>query len=191
MRYNKEKPAGIKKNMYYLTILATELAAELNASVLAHPSAPMQFVLAYRQLKQAYEKPTVCNLLKNIKRCKNSNHAQDEAVAVRDIRDLRFMAEMFKRQGRLIELFELWDNPPPALKEVMSKHQSDLMSLKTRVLAEESKWDLLKDHCVACIEQAASQAENEPQRMWELCAWDWDVWKGLMDAVRQTGTTFE
>ncbi|KAF2134224.1 hypothetical protein P153DRAFT_307215 [Dothidotthia symphoricarpi CBS 119687] len=171
VRYNKEKPSGIKKLMYFLNILATQLAAEMNVSGTgtAQTNASMQLMLAHRQLKQAYEKPI------------------DEAIAIKDIRDLRFMAEIFKRQGRCTELFALWGNPPDGLKEVMSKHHNDLMSLKTRILSEEEKWDLLKDHCIAYIEQSMSQVDNESERTWELCARNWDVWKGLMDAVLHTG----
>ena len=117
-----------------------------------------------------------------------SNHndaIQDDPIAVKDIRDLRFMAEIFRRQDRCAELFSLWDNPPTSLKKLMKTHRDDLISLKTRLLKQQNDWLLLENHCYDSIEEVISQLNlvQDSKSLWELCAWRWDLWSALLQAT--------
>lgn len=95
------------------------------------------------------------------------------------------MAEIFRRQGEHAELFELWDNPPISLKKLLRTHRDDLISLKTRLLRDQEDWPLLETHCHDSIEEVISflNLAQDSKSLWELCAWRWDLWSGLMEAT--------
>jgi N-terminal acetyltransferase B complex non-catalytic subunit len=102
----------------------------------------LQFDLVRRLLKQAYEA------------------ASDDPIAFKDIRDLRFMGEIFARQGKCSELFEHWNRPPAALQDLLDKHQGDLWDMKIRLPWVSREWSLLESHCLAYIERVVSQQER-------------------------------
>ncbi|KAJ4370649.1 hypothetical protein N0V83_005170 [Neocucurbitaria cava] len=168
VNYNKEGSPS-KKLAHYAHILAVQLAAEQKEDPASNSSrmCAIQFSLARKLMKQAYEA------------------SPDDPIAVKDIRDLRFMAEIFRRQGQHAELFSLWDNPPISLKKLLRTHRDDLMSLKTRILREQEDWPLLEAHCYASIEEVISllNLAQDSKSLWELCAWRWDLWNGLMEAT--------
>ena len=95
------------------------------------------------------------------------------------------MADIFGRQGQCGELFALWDNPPAALEGLIKKHREDLLSIKTRLLRQHGNWELLEKHCLECIQETISQLSlmKDSKPLWELCAWRWDLWNALMEAI--------
>lgn len=107
----------------------------------------LQFDLARRLLKQAYEA------------------APDDPIAFKDIRDLRFMGEIFARQAKCSELFEHWEHPPAALQDLMTKHRGDLWGMKIRLARESKEWSLLESQCLAYIERIISQQERYVESM--------------------------
>ncbi|KAF1845780.1 uncharacterized protein K460DRAFT_338347 [Cucurbitaria berberidis CBS 394.84] len=169
VNYNKEGPPS-KKIAHYTHILAVQLAAEQKNDP-SNPNAQMsqiQYGVARKLMKQAFEA------------------SSDDPIAVKDIRDLRFMADIFRWQDRCAELFALWDNPPARLRSLMKTHRDDLISLKTRFLLQQEDWLLLESHCYNSIEEVISQLNlgQDSKSLWELCAWRWDLWGALLQATK-------
>ncbi|CAN9370096.1 unnamed protein product [Alternaria alternata] len=154
-----------KKHAHFTQILAIQLAAEQQRGL---PSGEMksklQSDLARRLMKQAYEA------------------APDDPIAFKDIRDLRFMGEIFARQGKCNELLEHWDQPPAALQDLMTRHQGDLWDMRIRLPKNSGEWSLLESQCLAYIERVISHQES----LRETCAWRQDVWTSLLQAARAT-----
>jgi len=111
---------------------------------------------------------------------------QDDPIALKDIRDLRFMARIYIRQQRCEELCRLWDAPPKSLEGLFRRHHDDLVDIRIRGLREAGPWQLLENHCIATIEETRSKldvANNDKPEPWELCARRWHVWEALLHAV--------
>ncbi|KAF1836577.1 hypothetical protein BDW02DRAFT_566843 [Decorospora gaudefroyi] len=170
-QYNKEikDNTGEKRHAHYTQVLATQLAAEQQQKFQdGDQKSQIQFDLARRLMKQAYEA------------------SPDDLIAIKDIRGLRFMAEVFARQDKCNELMELWRNPPAGLQGLMKTHRDDLMSLKTNILKRQGNWLLLEAHCRACIDEMISQMalDQESKCLSEFCAWRNNMWTCLLEAVR-------
>ncbi|KAI4618609.1 hypothetical protein J4E80_005211 [Alternaria sp. BMP 0032] len=149
--YSKETKEGAgstsaKKHAHFTQTLAIQLAAEQQRGLpQGEMKSKLQFDLARRLLKQAYEA------------------APDDPIAFKDIRDLRFMGEIFARQAKCSELFEHWNHPPAALQDVMTKHRGDLWGMKIRLARQSKEWSLLESQCLAYIERIISQQERSPE----------------------------
>ncbi|KAL1793372.1 hypothetical protein ACET3X_008354 [Alternaria dauci] len=154
-----------KKHAHFTQILAIQLAAEQQRGL---PSGEMkrklQFDLARRLMKQAYEA------------------APDDPIAFKDIRDLRFMGEIFTRQAKCNELLEHWSRPPTALQDLMNRHQGDLWDMRIRLPRDSEEWSLLESQCLAYIERVTSHQES----LRETCAWKQDIWTSLLHAAQET-----
>jgi hypothetical protein len=100
------------------------------------------------------------------------------------------MASIFGRQGRCSELHSLWNDPPDHLKTVLDRHRQDLSTLMLKLLQEQKDWVALERHCLDLINDTvtdSSLVDRRPETsFWELCAWRWDIWAGLLDAVHET-----
>jgi len=96
------------------------------------------------------------------------------------------MAAMYARQDQCKELFELWDNPPVALKGVMHTYRDELLNLKTRLLRDQKDWPLLEQHCLFVIDDTISKLNlaQDSKCLWELCAYRWDIWDSLLAATK-------
>ncbi|KAF2033776.1 hypothetical protein EK21DRAFT_57934 [Setomelanomma holmii] len=178
VRYVKGPPD--KKRSHYALILITQLAAEQKFASQGKDDrmAQLQSDIALKFTKQSY----------------SAN--QNDPIAVKDIRDFRFLAEIFKRQNRVRELQQLWSEPPnKALEQiVLHQHRDDLNSVMTNVLRELEDWPVLEQHCERIISATLSDlkiASNEQSKFWELCAWRWDVWDGLIKAVAKNHSPHE
>jgi hypothetical protein len=85
------------------------------------------------------------------------------------------MAKIFARQQRCQELHDLWDDPPKTLEPLLDRHRQDIQSMM-----------ILEQHCVGMIEDTLSNAHlvgGPKSKFWELCAWRWDLWSGLLAAT--------
>ncbi|KAF1943638.1 hypothetical protein EJ02DRAFT_399997 [Clathrospora elynae] len=173
--YNKttkesDEEASVKKHTYYTQIVAIQLAAELQ-DISANDNGQKlqtQFDVARLMMKRAYEA------------------SPDDPIAVKDIRDLRFMCEIFARQHKCNELWELLAYPPTTLRVLMRTHKDDLISLKTRLLLQQQDWLLLEKHCSDSLKETLMDLNvaQGSKRLWELCAWRNDIWQGLLQAIR-------
>ncbi|KAI4918402.1 hypothetical protein J4E90_002786 [Alternaria incomplexa] len=149
--YSKETKEGAgstsaKKHAHFTQTLAIQLAAEQQRGLpQGEMKSKLQFDLARRLLKQAYEA------------------APDDPIAFKDIRDLRFMGEIFARQAKCSELFEHWNHPPAALQDLMTKHRGDLWGMKIRLARQSKEWSLLESQCLAYVERIISQQERSPE----------------------------
>jgi hypothetical protein len=120
---------------------------------------------------------------------------QDDPIAMKSIRELRFMAEVFGRQlGRLGELQNLWKNPPKHLEALMNRHKHDLADLMATLLTRQKEWQLLEAHCLDTIDTTISELKHvsgPKSKFWEVCAGRWHLWGSLMRAVRTNRTELE
>ena len=109
-----------------------------------------------------------------------------DPIAIEDIRDLRFMAEVYARQDKCKELFVLWDNPPDHLKDTMNTYRDDLINLKTKLLRRQEDWPALEAHCLFVINDTIAKLNQvqDSKSLWELCAWKWEIWDNLLRATR-------
>jgi hypothetical protein len=104
------------------------------------------------------------------------------------------MGEIFGRQGRCLELSDMWDEPPQALETLFDRHRWDVMSLMSKLLLQTREWQRLEDHSIAALERAFSETRavaSSKDKFWELCAWRWQFWAALLDAVGMTRSTPE
>lgn len=107
-------------------------------------------------------------------------------IAVNNIRELRFMGETLGAQGFLDELQEAWNNPSPAQKILLERHRSDITALMTKLLQSQKEWEQLEKHCVEAIDEVRFNLHASRSKFWELCAWRWDLWEALVNAVCAT-----
>lgn len=112
------------------------------------------------------------------------DNSQDETLRIRDMRDLRFMAEIYGRQGRSADLLKLWEQPPPALQEIMGKFSTDLTNLKVEIASRCQDWKVLEDVCLKTIDRCLELVEtsHSSQALVDLCSQTWSVWNGLLQA---------
>lgn len=105
--------------------------------------------------------------------------------------DLRFMATIYERQNRCVELFQLWNNPPPAVKKVINGAGWDFRLLQIEVAHRQEQWELVWEICYKVIDNIIIEAGNSTDSeasaaraaMVELCTQGWAVWKNLLDAA--------
>jgi hypothetical protein len=83
-------------------------------------------------------------------------------------------------------LRDLWNEPSDNVKVVLDRHRQDVQSMMIQHFWEQKNWPLLEEHCVGVIEEIVSDVHlvgGSKSRFWELCAWRWDLWSGLLAAV--------
>jgi hypothetical protein len=97
------------------------------------------------------------------------------------------MASIFGRQSRCSELQSLWADPPEHLKAVLDRHRQDLSTLMMKLLQEQKDWVALERHCLDLINDTVtnlSLVSRRPETNFgELCAWRWDIWASLLNAL--------
>ncbi|KAJ4984456.1 methionyl-tRNA synthetase [Stagonosporopsis vannaccii] len=165
--------ASSDKLTYYTQIFAQQMSAEqkIQASHItgvADRMAEIQLGVALKQMKDAYERP------------------ESDPICVKDIRDLRFMAKIYARQGKHAELLELWQAPPAHLQPIMEKHALDISLLTVDILANAQNYKLLEKHVLGLIETAISAADEgnyDPLR--QLCSARVNIWTCLIDASKE------
>ncbi|RMZ73963.1 cytoskeleton organization [Pyrenophora seminiperda CCB06] len=161
-------PATVKKHAHRTQILALQLAAEQQQQGEGDTQKYRLWSdLARKLITLAYYAP------------------QGDPLAFEDIRDLRFMAEIYARQNKCRELIDLWDRPPAPLQTLMATHQDDLWGMRTRLPRQNTDWTLVESQCLAYINLAISKSAQDPdsKSLWELCAWKLETWRDYMYAV--------
>ncbi|KAI8935899.1 hypothetical protein NX059_007411 [Plenodomus lindquistii] len=168
--YQKEGLAD-KRQIYYIRILVQHLSAEQKRDRLDKHDQMTQilFKLARAQMEKAFKAPP------------------DDPIAVKDIRDLRFMAEIYARQGQVRELIDLWKTAPEPLVVVMGKYRDELKNLTARLLLHEGNWELLETYCLGVIEAAVKDTKDSGAitPFGELCASRWDIWQNYLTAIKE------
>lgn len=99
-----------------------------------------------------------------------------------DMRDLRFMAEIYTRQNRLGELAELWKNPPQALKRVWEDDRVGLNIILVNAAQKAQWWVLL-----SAISEDFIRVELEmpSAKMKQICSVAFSIWNGFMKATNE------
>lgn len=176
-QFNKEntttKTSKTTKASHYTLVAVNQMAAEQKAEWAEESKemtmmAQIQYGLARKLMKQSFEAPA------------------DDPIALSDIKDLRFMADIYSRQDRYQELFALWDKAPDRLAGLMKTHRNDLHALKSRILYHAKMWTHLEEHCREFVldslsSQSSSEGKSEALR--ELCASRLDIWQHLSHAL--------
>lgn len=124
---NATQQEGLKSNrmVVFATIFANQVAFEMNQRLATEskqplgPAAELPKHIAYRTMKAAFE---------------NVAKSPENPIQVSDVRDLRFMAQIFERQGKHEELFKLWDEAPATLKTILEVNHDDMLLLKNDIL---------------------------------------------------------
>ncbi|KAF2740443.1 hypothetical protein EJ04DRAFT_572274 [Polyplosphaeria fusca] len=124
---NQERPTN-KKTLYFSLILAYQLAGEQTERT-ADPSKPaqqakIQLGMAYNMMKKAYT---------------NAVKSSDDIAQVHDMRDLRFMGQIFKRQRRAEELISLWKDMPPSIRVIYHPNATEIHAIQIDTLKNEGK----------------------------------------------------
>lgn len=137
-------------------------------------------------MKEAYDnspKPTVNNLpLYAVDSVPNPN--QDNEIQMQDLRDLQFMASIYSRQDRSMELIGLWSQAPPHLKQIMAKHPFTIMNLQVKAAQKERQWATLERLTLSAILPALEAAEqSDIQPLLDVCGTVWSIWRGFLEAT--------
>ncbi|KAF1950681.1 hypothetical protein CC80DRAFT_509460 [Byssothecium circinans] len=167
----KESPKNTK-NVYYASILANQLSAEQKIQAGHAPeddrSIELQHNIAYKQLKDAFDGKVV-------------------TIRVSNMGDFRFMVSIYQRQKKCAELEALWNSEHPVMAQLRSKYESDMRVHLVRAMKDCRDWTTLRKLCSAeinrVIEQAVTQESLESLK--RLCATEWVVWTGFLDAVHE------
>lgn len=104
------------------------------------------------------------------------------------------MGELFRRQNRLIELNDLWNNFPERLQGLMMRHEDDLLDITRRAIRENEDWGRLESLSLEIIDDAfeAPSADGELSPEFQtLCSRRGDIWVDLLTAAVQNGRTME
>lgn len=104
--------------------------------------------------------------------------------------DIRFMAAIYERQNRCGELFQLWANPPPAVKNIINGASWDFALLGIEVAHRQKEWQLVETMCYLLIDriwQPGNPITGDPSavkmNMFNVCTMSWTMWKSLLDAT--------
>ncbi|CAI6341606.1 unnamed protein product [Periconia digitata] len=171
---NKEGPKS-KKTVYYTSILSNQLAAERKIeaskkSGKADPSSQIQLMIALKQMKEAFD---------------NSPKPTDETLRVKDMRDLRFMAQIYSRQNRSAELEQLWSTPSSHMNDLRYKYEADIRLLLIESIRKCENWALLESVCEKTISAVFERMETEgsSQEFVQMCTAEWSIWTAVIDAI--------
>ena len=100
--------------------------------------------------------------------------------------DLRFMATIYGRQGRVAELFKLWGDPPPPVQKIIAGAYRDYGLLMLEVAHRQSEWKLVEKICywiLEAMDPKPGDSEKYGETMLDICRTCWTVWKSLMEAT--------
>ncbi|KAF3038778.1 methionyl-tRNA synthetase [Didymella heteroderae] len=170
VKYRAEA-ASADKISYYTQIFAQQMSAEQKiqtgkATGAVDRMAEIQLAVALKQMKDAYERP------------------ENDPISIKDIRDLRFMAKIYARQGKFTQLLELWKAPPAHLAPIMEKHALDISLLTVDILSSAQQYELLEKHILDLVEDATTALSNDDSKpLQHLCSARVNVWSYLIDAT--------
>jgi hypothetical protein len=104
-----------------------------------------------------------------------------------DMRDLRFMAQIFSRQGAHEKLFEVWDKPPPALQGLMQGFSDDVYLMKMDILKKNEAWGALHEYCVAVFEKTIEDANKSESDgiLDQLLMKSWSLFGSMLEVKKQ------
>jgi N-terminal acetyltransferase B complex non-catalytic subunit len=139
----------------------------------------LQGDLALRQMQTAFSGPT---------------STQGDLIRVQDMRDLKFMGDIFVRHDRLSELWRLWDsgNAPQAMVDLMSKNYEDLITIRLSLVkgSKTIDWSEHRDYCIRTVSRAM-ESSDPATSLTELSTRSWHVWKHLIEATARLVTAAE
>ena len=103
-----------------------------------------------------------------------------DTVCVQNIRDLRFMWQVFSRQGKSTECMELWfmNEKPPAMRTLLEKHNDEVLQISF-------DWEQDVDDTLGIISGIVSQAENtgSASSLDKLSSWNAFLWYDVIRAI--------
>jgi N-terminal acetyltransferase B complex non-catalytic subunit len=150
-------------------------------------SSQIQQMVAIKQMKEAFDnspKPTVNMACRHFQIIADSS--KDEVIRVNDMRDLRFMATIYRRQNRCGELSKLFSRSNPAMQPFL-KYESDLRVLLVQAAQEREDWKTLEDLCVSVVHDVLQQGDLD--RLNQLCTSEWPIVSGYLRTLENKDLT--
>ncbi|KAF2877832.1 N-acetyltransferase B complex non catalytic subunit-domain-containing protein [Massariosphaeria phaeospora] len=176
---SKEGPIN-KKTVFFALILANHLAAEQNSAFASSGdrdiTVMVQKKFATEKLKQAFGI--------------TSSATTASTVHVENMRDLRFMAQIFQRQQHTTELMDIWQGPNFATPGwLWVKHTEDVHETLVEVLRRDRLWVRVEELCVDAIEialKAVDDGSYSAGHLEKLSQESWKIWGSFMQAIKQS-----
>jgi hypothetical protein len=141
----------------------------------------IQMMVAYQKMKQAFQnanKPEVSN---SIRHANMNLYNQDDSVKVNTMRDLRFMAQIFRLQKRHAELNTLWAKPPAALADKLEQNIVEVELLLLDSIRDDGLWNDTYNVAIMCLTAAVEKADG-PNSQYAILVKSWKLWRILLEA---------
>jgi hypothetical protein len=106
---------------------------------------------------------------------------QDDSVKVNTMRDLRFMAQIFRLQKRYAELNTLWAKPPAALADKLEQNVVEVELLLLDSNRDDGLWNDTYDAAIMCLTAAVEKADG-PNSQYSILVKSWKLWRILLEA---------
>ena len=124
-----------------------------------------------------------------------TNIWKNDPIAVKDIRDLRFMGRIYRMQCSTKALRVTWDKPPQHLQSaILHRHRDDLRAMIMTSLHDEGQWQELEAHCRQTITETISQmrlVDDPSSGLEELHARRWELWSYLIASLQENHSVQE
>lgn len=101
------------------------------------------------------------------------------------------MKDIYLRQSKSRELFQLWDDKAPAsLKSLLEVKGHDILLLKLQVFESEEQWSALRELCVSTVERAIEESDKSGslRPLQDLSENVFDLWQCLFLAIEKEQT---
>lgn len=70
------------------------------------------------------------------------------------------MANIYERQSKSTELFELWDSVPHPVKSILETNRHDIVHLKVDILRKSQQWTPLQELCITVIHRTLAECDE-------------------------------
>ncbi|KAF1998096.1 hypothetical protein P154DRAFT_524402 [Amniculicola lignicola CBS 123094] len=114
---------------------------------------------------------------------KNGAENPTDPVQLQDMRDLRFMAQIFARQHRSSELLNRWENVATIQAKILDDHRSEAIYLLLDSFCFEKKWEELALLCKSVVADY-----NTPNTTIQVLR-SWKLWGSYMEAEMHLGSS--
>jgi N-terminal acetyltransferase B complex non-catalytic subunit len=166
LQYRKDD-LTLKKAVFFDLILAFQLSYEKQSQTGEPlPTAKLQKDLAYRNVLQVL---------------KNSSAALDKEEKITESRDIRFLAQVLRRQNRGKELLQILDETS-AIKHILDSNAPEFLQLRLDVLEEEGMWRELWTLCSSLLGQGIGESQESPPKHSMPLLQNWKVYTRLLSA---------
>ena len=98
------------------------------------------------------------------------------------MRDLRFMAQIFRLQKRHEELNGLWTKPPAALFDKIEQNVVEVELLLLESSKDDGLWNDTYEAAIMCLTAAVEKANGHgPNSQYATLVKSWNLWRILLE----------